>query len=80
MIGAVGGLLLAVAAFELRSGAYARVREKERVEAHRALAWLGRQLQGIEDRSKEQSEMFQVLPDLVVGRRPDGTRAKTSCW
>jgi diguanylate cyclase (GGDEF)-like protein len=65
-----------VAAFELRSGAYARVREKERVESHRALAWLGRQLQGIEDRAKEQSEMFQVLPDLVrqmfsaTGKRP----------
>ena len=75
MIGAVGGLLLAVAAFELRNG-NARVREKERGEAHRALAWLGRQLQSIEDRSKEQSEVFQVLPDLVrqmfsaTGKRP----------
>ena len=75
MIGAAGGLLLAVAAFELRNG-YTRVREKERVEAHRALAWLGRQLQEIEDRSKEQSAMFQVLPDLVrqmfsaTGKRP----------
>ena len=76
MIGAVGGLLLAVAALELRNGTHARGREKERVEAHRALAWLGRQLQEIEDRSKEQSEMFQVLPDLVrqmfsaTGKRP----------
>ena len=76
MIGAVGGLLLAVAAFELRNGGHARTREKERVEAHRALAWLGRQLQAIEDRSKEQSEVFQVLPDLVrqmfsaTGKRP----------
>jgi diguanylate cyclase (GGDEF)-like protein len=76
VIGAVGGLLLAVAAFELRNGGNARVREKQRVEAHRALAWLGRQLQGIEDRSKEQSEVFQVLPDLVrqmfsaTGKRP----------
>lgn len=76
MIGVVGGLLLAVAAFELRNGGNARVREKERVEAHRALAWLGRQLQAIEDRSKEQSEVFQVLPDLVrqmfsaTGKRP----------
>jgi len=75
VIGAVGGLLLAVAAFELRNG-NARVREKERGEAHRALAWLGRQLQSIEDRSKEQSEVFQVLPDLVrqmfsaTGKRP----------
>lgn len=76
MIGVVGGLLLAVAAFELRNGGTARVREKERVEAHRALAWLGRQLQAVEDRSKEQSEVFQVLPDLVrqmfsaTGKRP----------
>ena len=76
MIGAVGGLLLAVAAFELRNGGGVRAREKERVEAHRALAWLGRQLQAIEDRSKEQSEVFQVLPDLVrqmfsaTGKRP----------
>jgi diguanylate cyclase (GGDEF)-like protein len=76
VIGAVGGLLLAVAAFELRSGGSARTREKQRGEAHRALAWLGRQLQAIEDRSKEQSEMFQVLPDLVrqmfsaTGKRP----------
>ena len=76
MIGVVGGLLLAVAAFELRNGGNARVREKERVEAHRALAWLGRQLQAVEDRSKEQSEVFQVLPDLVrqmfsaTGKRP----------
>lgn len=75
MIGAVGGLLLAVAAFELRNG-NARIREKQRGEAHRALAWLGRQLQAIEDRSKEQSEVFQVLPDLVrqmfsaTGKRP----------
>ena len=74
MIGAAGGVLLAVAAFQLRNGT--RGREKERVEAHRALAWLGRQLQEIEDRSKEQSEMFQVLPDLVrqmfsaTGKRP----------
>jgi len=76
VIGAVGGLLLGVAAFELRNGGNARVREKQRVEAHRALAWLGRQLQAIEDRSKEQSEVFQVLPDLVrqmfsaTGKRP----------
>ena len=76
MIGAVGGLLLAAAAFELRNGGSSRVREKERVEAHRALAWLGRQLQAVEDRSKEQSEMFQTLPDLVrqmfsaTGKRP----------
>jgi diguanylate cyclase (GGDEF)-like protein len=72
----VGGLLLAVAAFELRNGSVARGREKDRAEAHRALAWLGRQLQEIEDRSKEQSAMFQVLPDLVrqmfsaTGKRP----------
>jgi diguanylate cyclase (GGDEF)-like protein len=72
----VGGLLLAGAAFKLRNGTHARIREKERVEAHRALAWLGRQLQAIEDRSKEQSEVFQVLPDLVrqmfsaTGKRP----------
>ena len=51
-------------------------RERERAEAHRALAWLGRQLQAVEDRSKEQSEVFQVLPDLVrqmfsaTGKRP----------
>jgi diguanylate cyclase (GGDEF)-like protein len=76
VIGAVGGLLLAVAAVELRNGGLARVRERERGEAHRALAWLGRQLQAIEDRSKEQSEVFQVLPDLVrqmfsaTGKRP----------
>jgi len=76
VIGVVGGLLLAVAAFELRNGGNVRVREKERVEAHRALAWLGRQLQAVEDRSKEQSEVFQVLPDLVrqmfsaTGKRP----------
>jgi diguanylate cyclase (GGDEF)-like protein len=76
VIGAVGGLLLAVAAFELRNGGSARTREKQRGEAHRALAWLGRQLQAIEDRSKEQSEVFQVLPDLVrqmfsaTGKRP----------
>jgi diguanylate cyclase (GGDEF)-like protein len=68
--------LLAAAAFELRNGAAGRGREKERVEAHRALAWLGRQLQAVEDRSKEQSTMFQVLPDLVrqmfsaTGKRP----------
>lgn len=72
----MGGLLLAGAAFKLRNGTLARIREKERVEAHRALAWLGRQLQAIEDRSKEQSEVFQVLPDLVrqmfsaTGKRP----------
>jgi len=76
VIGAVGGLLLAAAALELRNGAAGRGREKERLEAHRALAWLGRQLQSVEDRSKEQSEMFQTLPDLVrqmfsaTGKRP----------
>ena len=76
VIGAVGGLLLAAAAFELRNGAAGRGRDKERAEAHRALAWLGRQLQSVEDRSKEQSEMFQTLPDLVrqmfsaTGKRP----------
>jgi diguanylate cyclase (GGDEF)-like protein len=72
----VGGVLLAAVALELRNGGNARGREKQRVEANRALAWLGRQLQEIEDRSKEQSEMFQVLPDLVrqmfsaTGKRP----------
>lgn len=72
----MGGLLLAAAAFELRNGSAGRGRDKERAEAHRALAWLGRQLQSVEDRSKEQSEMFQSLPDLVrqmfsaTGKRP----------
>ena len=77
MIGAVGGLLLATGAALLRNGNGARAgRERERAEAHRALAWLGRQLQAVEDRSKEQSEVFQVLPDLVrqmfsaTGKRP----------
>jgi diguanylate cyclase (GGDEF)-like protein len=67
---------LAAGVLELRNGSGARGREKERGEAHRALAWLGRQLQAVEDRSKEQSEVFQVLPDLVrqmfsaTGKRP----------
>ena len=76
-MGTVAGLLLAAAAFELRNGrARQPPREKERAEAQHALAWLGRQLHEVEARSKEQSEVFQILPDLVrqmfsaTGKRP----------
>ena len=78
MIGGVAGLLLAAAAFGVKSAAGGRqaLRDRERGEAQRALAWLGRQLHEVEARSKEQSEVFQVLPDLVrqmfsaTGKRP----------
>lgn len=74
----MAGLLLAAAAFQIRNGTATRqaLRDKERGEAQRALAWLGRQLHEVEARSKEQSEVFQILPDLVrqmfsaTGKRP----------
>jgi diguanylate cyclase (GGDEF)-like protein len=78
VVGVVGGLLLAAAAFEIRNGGAARqlVRDREDGDARRALSWLGRQLHEIEARSKEQTEVFDVLPDLVrqmfsaTGKRP----------
>ena len=74
----MGGLLLAAAVFEIRNGSAARqlARDKEDGEARRALSWLGRQLHEIEARTKEQTEVFDVLPDLVrqmfsaTGKRP----------
>ena len=74
----MGGLLLAAAVFEIRNGGAARqlARDKEDGDARRALSWLGRQLHEIEARSKEQTEVFDVLPDLVrqmfsaTGKRP----------
>ena len=77
-MGVVGGLLLAAAAFEIRNGGASRqlAREREEGDARRALSWLGRQLHEIEARTKEQTEVFDVLPDLVrqmfsaTGKRP----------
>jgi diguanylate cyclase (GGDEF)-like protein len=78
VVGVVGGLLLAAAVLEIRNGSAARqlAREKEEGDARRALSWLGRQLHEIEARTKEQTEVFEVLPDLVrqmfsaTGKRP----------
>ena len=77
-MGIAGGLLLAGAAFAIRNGSAARLpgRERDDDDARRALSWLGRQLHEIEARSKEQAEVFEVLPDLVrqmfsaTGKRP----------
>ena len=73
----MGGLLLAAAGYAWKAmPARAAARESERAEAQRALAWLGRQLQEVEARGREQSDVFQVLPDLVrqmfsaTGKRP----------
>ncbi len=78
MVGVVGGLLLAAAALEIRSGSASLrlARDRDESDARRALSWLGRQLHEIEARTKEQTEVFEVLPDLVrqmfsaTGKRP----------
>ena len=74
----MGGLLLAAVGLLLRNGSATRqlLREREEGDARRALSWLGRQLHEVEARSKEQAEVFAVLPDLVrqmfsaTGKRP----------
>jgi diguanylate cyclase (GGDEF)-like protein len=67
-LGVVCGLLLAVALGGSRSAAAAdarRLLHQERAESERAMVRLRRELQDLEQRSRENDEVFQILPDLL---------------
>lgn len=64
--GALGWILAVTLGAQRREVAAAQgLRERERVEADRALARLHRQLEELEARDREHSDLFLTLPDLV---------------